>query len=828
MGLFDRISKIAEAFVDGVADLGGAPVGIAGAVGALARVAPYGLAKDLALMPWTDDKDMDSFLEVAKRHTIGVAAEVGRNLFSADLGVGSVIKALPDQVLRKPANKVFETLETGYREGVAEPLSTAVQMNPLVALHTGKVGGGWDRIFDADEWRAAYQRAQTQSVGQSFAFRSLTVDPNDEQQRAEAEESPLFTPLSATVDGAVRLFSDPTIAAAKVASVARTRFVTKPLGEEPDFEKIVNSPRFYKFNAELEGKNASEIRDRFFPNDVNGAALSSLLADAGDPLARESVLRIAMGDRAQIKDLYATRADVAARLERLIDEQQAIRSVLDEDNFVKVNQRTSPALDPTDDDYGAMAAWDEMPSEIERTEAEIRALYDEVDRNARAESVIGAIRNEPRATYTGKLRTNITRSHFYQESRWATPVRMTFNMQPPRLLNLHDPAGDAGFTEWLRKSGMDKEAQDAWRIRYMAVGTPEGRSAVVLESENYLINTLAESAGLTRGELDRVLKEVNRGRDGANKMLQSRAYDGEGRSRLKYKDDATGEYHESPLLVSQTDNVLPLPDIEKARKVLDEIAHYKNRHGRAQEVPADLLTKFNTVWKASVLLRFGWPIRVVTDEQLRIMAKVGVMAQLANAGTGTGNIVRNRAARREALRNRPRDLKTGALIPEGVALEGVAKQRIGFGTTTIRGYEIPKVFGTDPNAPNAAVNLTRPSPRSSAWSLTPSRTPCRSTATRPRATVRSRRPRTLLSTGRLGSPRSTTRSATIPWPASSSRAARMRRPSRGCVVLPAASTPAGCPPVRVIPRTGPGGCWIRSSPTRWATPASCRRHCSAE
>lgn len=42
----------------------------------------------------------------------------------------------------------------------------------------------------------------------------------------------------------------------------------------------------------------------------------------------------------------------------------------------------------------------------------------------------------------------------------------------------------------------------------------------------------------------------------------------------------------------------------------------------------EMLEKFNRIWKPLQLLRLGWPIRVITDENLRIMATLGAMTHL--------------------------------------------------------------------------------------------------------------------------------------------------------------------------------------------------------
>lgn len=695
MGMLDRLGKIVSGFGGAIAS-------------------PFGLAKDLLVDTWGDD-EYEGFFGTLKGASTDRAGQAISNLFGPKEGIGAAIGGLPRKQVREPAKKVFEALEWAYREGVSEPTSTIGFVSNQTSL-TGSGGGDITDLFNTGVWKAGYRNAQSMSPGQVAAGDLLRADLSDPEDVKRAKESPLFTPISGSLDTAMRLFASPDVVIGKAAGAARIATLVKPIKPGADLERIMGTKRVQKFNEALEGKDASQIRDQFFPNDVNGAALSSLLADAKDSKVRESVLLLAMGDRKQLLNLRTEQVEIAARMERLTDEQGLLRS-LQEDNFATVNLTgKKPATNGIEDvpkgagdefeDPAAAGAW--LDNELDRTTEEIEALYDTSERLARAEQVFGQVRAQPRARVMDERRVAVTRSHFYQKSTLATPVRMVFDMRPPRFVDLNDPAGDGRVTQWLRQSGYEKTEQDVWRSRYMAVSSPEGRGQIVTQMEDDAIRRLADEKGLSPDDLGKVMSKINQNRATAQQVMKGRVYDGEGRSRLQFKDDATGELHDYPLLASQTANVLPLADIGAARKAITEIGEIKKRFPGA-DLTEDALEKFTRYWKPSVLLRVGWPIRVVTDEQMRIIGKIGAISVMMNAGRGLANVTNNQIARASAVASRGVD-DNGVRISAKEAAKNAEQTRIGFGTEKVGDYEIDSLFGTDPNAPTAAFNLTASKP----------------------------------------------------------------------------------------------------------------------
>lgn len=98
--------------------------------------------------------------------------------------------------------------------------------------------------------------------------------------------------------------------------------------------------------------------------------------------------------------------------------------------------------------------------------------------------------------------------------------------------------------------------------------------------------------------------------------------------------------------------------------------------GTGHDVFSDGMDIFNQMWKFSVLMRLGYPARVVADDQLRIIAKLGAMTELTNLKEGVKNFVWNRRH-------------------YGKFSAGEDAMRIGNGTIKIGDLEAPAAFAGD-------------------------------------------------------------------------------------------------------------------------------------
>mgnify|MGYP000403814072 CR=1 FL=1 len=674
MGWTDRLGKVLTGF-------GGA------------MQAPLGLVKDFSTAWNKDDPEFDGFWNVLIGRTAERFGQGTSNLFGPDEGYGALIGGIPKPI-REGVNKTFEGLEWTYREGISEPIQTLQYVNQETDVLSGNPGA----LFDGDVWSRGYELANRGdgSPGRNVAFGTFGADLDDDKARARAEDTTGFGTLSALVDGALRLGADPTVIGAKAAGAARTAAIVKPLKPGTDLDKVMGSNRLVKVKREMSGKSAAEIRDRFFPDTTHGDALSTALAEVDD-VGKDRILRLAMGDRTQLTKLWDERADIAGRVERLMGEQDDLLSSLDPGNFSKVNGLRKKAKPPgglsreEDDAFaGGMAALDD---ELARTERELDVLYRDEAMTFRDEQIVGALKAQPRAGLAAKKRSEITRSAFYQDSLYAAPLRKVFNVRPERFIRVEEPDGDMNVARFLKKTGWAQESQDEWRGRYMQQPDAESRARVLVEMQDAVVDDLAKSAGLTPEEVGNVLREISGGREQAGAVLSKRMFDGEGRSKISYKDDATSLTHEVPLLAPQSANIVPLPDLDEARRAFTRIGELR-RNNPVARIPEEMLDFTYRVWRPAMLLRVGWTVRSITDGQLRVMAKVGAASQLRYLKPGMDNMVANRRAQTLA------SIESGGTRAQRRQAAAEAEQsNIGFGSMQVRGYDVEKSFGLDPKNP---------------------------------------------------------------------------------------------------------------------------------
>lgn len=569
--------------------------------------APVGLVKDLATAPFTDD-EVDGFVNTIYRSTVNRGGQLLTNAMGPEEGIGAALGGLPEGV-RQPArnvvNPILQGAETVYREGISEPITAAITAGSLA---DAPGGGGIGGLFDPENWREGYRIAQDRSPGQALAFAALTKDVTDDAEVARAAGTDRFDVISGTADAILRFRADPTVVVGKLAKAGRTKYVTRPINGAEDINRAMGSGRIERFREAAMNRPAAEIRDQFFPDHQFGASIATALADAGDDAVLfDDTLRSLMGDRDAIEAVRAKRASLAGQIERLTSDRERLAAYGDDTLFAD-------------------------PERTAKVTAELDELYPQDERLARLDRATETLREVPRVSLTGQARVAVTRSAFYQKSPLAAPLRVTFNMTPRHLVNLHDQTGDVQVTRMLRKSELDQATQDALRGEYMAALDPPARQQVLLKAEAAAVRSIAERAGMTVDEIEAALGEAGRQRGRAAAVLQSRVYDGEGRSRIRFEDSEGWHDVHLPLSATQEANFLPLVNLDDVRKAAEPISAFRARFGAVTPIPGELTAMFYKAWRPATLLRGGWPIRVVSDEQLRIIAKLGAVTQVKELG----------------------------------------------------------------------------------------------------------------------------------------------------------------------------------------------------
>lgn len=713
MGIMDRIGKIAS--------------GVGGAL-----QAPVGLVYDLARAPFVDDDELDGFVNVLYGRTTARGGQLFGNLLGPQEGVGAAIGALPGAV-RRPIRTVTDPalggLEWAGREIIREPLTAAVTATSLL-----QAGQGLDL-------GRAYQIAQTRSLGQAIALAVLTEDITDEAEIAEAVGTDWYQAISGTFDAASRLFLEPDaligggITAARRAGTASR--ATQALAQIPgaaslvergifgrtiqtakDVEAALVHPALRRINdrideiksetgaiavevdlttdvaadATLRAREtgvdaaAARIRDLAFHDHRDGAIISRVLAEADDLDLAWGAL---MGHRPSVERMWAEKADVMGRISRLQGDQARIAQM----------ERQVGTLGP-----------DQLPRElpdeiraIERAQAdaELNALYDTEATIAHHEQAIAMVRELPRISATSERRANFTRGAFYQSNPLAKPLRLAVNMRPRNLVDLHDASGDVQVVRLLRKSGIAVEEQDALRGAYMAAADPTARNAALARIESRTIRALAEKHNITDPEtITQLIDRASKGRAATmGKLMQSRRYDGQGRAYIWERDPDTGVEHKIylPLSATQEINHFILPDLDAIDKVFARHGDEISRPGAALEAAGEAMEAFQRLWKPSVLIRVGWPIRVVGEEQLRIMSQIGALltaGRTINAAARYGkdtvaDLVSNAT---QAARHVP---KSDRMFRGFTQEQKQATRGLRLGTMNIRGNEIESAFGTN-------------------------------------------------------------------------------------------------------------------------------------
>jgi hypothetical protein len=198
------------------------------------------------------------------------------------------------------------------------------------------------------------------------------------------------------------------------------------------------------------------------------------------------------------------------------------------------------------------------------------------------------------------------------------------------MYNLHDQSADVQVSRMLKQAGVDLDTHDVLRGEFLAAPDEMARQRVILRAEDIAVRTIAKRAGMSTDDIERVLSEANTQRGRADQVMASRKYDAAGRSFREFlDDDGTLQRLYLPVFETQQVNFMPVVDLDRVKMAADKIGQFRLRHPTT-DIPGEFAEGFWRLWKPSVLLRVGWPIRVVGDEQLRIMAKIGVLTQVKN------------------------------------------------------------------------------------------------------------------------------------------------------------------------------------------------------
>lgn len=254
-------------------------------------------------------------------------------------------------------------------------------------------------------------------------------------------------------------------------------------------------------------------------------------------------------------------------------------------------------------------------------------------------------------------------------------------MAPQGYVHLHDPASGGTVDAMLRsQKDFPDELRSELVSKYLNATEEGAKVAAINQAEAHLFGHIAKKYGMDREDAAKLVNQYQMARMGwrdrtkmyagiGNEQSYSAAPGTNGLTADSYIDEH-GIVNRVPLLSTHLANSVPVLNGQLVEHVMKrnvnklqalkgwgeraETAFGRTVAGSAGKADAlrwgadelvhDGLNLFNRLWKFSVLFRLGYPIRNVTDEQLRIWAKLdsGVGQLYSEAAWNTTRNIGNR------------------------------------------------------------------------------------------------------------------------------------------------------------------------------------------
>jgi hypothetical protein len=290
--------------------------------------------------------------------------------------------------------------------------------------------------------------------------------------------------------------------------------------------------------------------------------------------------------------------------------------------------------------------------------------------------------------------------HYY--NTYNTPVRILattasrtagaashlfVDKRPGAYLDVNDPQGWQNLDYMLRRvKGFSPDHRNTLVGQYMGATSEGAKLQIANEAEKRAIQHIAERNGLSPEDIDPIINQFMSQRQAAKAVLKDKAYSGtldDAGRRIDFVDEENIPTSILPLLKTQLADKLPLANIDTIEQA---IARHKwsiramNRFTsprtfsaddvnpglmgkafKAKDIATDASDVLSSWWKTGALLRLGYTIKMLSDDELAYMAKLGAMAQLHNAAAGGKNFIINRARNLQA---NARAVKSGDLKSE--------------------------------------------------------------------------------------------------------------------------------------------------------------------
>lgn len=654
---------------------------------------------DIAVAPGLDKADLFS-LAMAVKRGVGAAQDVAEDTLGQ---VDNVLQYAPGYRLQKRGvegvgDKVLPALDKAWDQGT-RPFSTA----NLQLRHVAE--GDFGSYVDPSTWKESWDASEKITLGQSavaggilsllavpgarmadehlsprerealydvFPWLRPGFDITDTKQRNEAFRDNMIGKFgSGAQDMVARWWFDPAnvatvgaVRAVRLNQIKKGRLITS---DNVDTALASSHTERALDWIEAEKAKGGDVAARLHDHpelrkNSHGAWVATALADAKDRDQARDVLGMLYGSNASYERLVQSNQALADRITLAQLESMGL------DNFRTVGD----PLAVTDEFVAA-----NVPERLAAVQRQLDEMVTEEALNARSIEVAGLFQGERALDFGAREDAFIhqVRNDVFQKgsgNRILRFVRPAVAMAPHKMVNVNRPNSSLQVERFLRQTRAPIEQQDELLEQYMRAVTPAERAMLLNDIENKAVAyALRDFDDVTREE---VLKAAQHGRNAASQALAGaeRRYAGNLEYSLVKVQDGNEVIH-YPLMVSQTQDVVPMVDIKQLNRLADRysssIKLMRQIHpGRPLiDFLPDLADRFYRVWKPATLLRPAWPIRVVGDEQLRIIGKLQGMQHRSWMKLGAAEMDHVQGARQT-----PRELRK---VGKGFRLEEVPRRR---------------------------------------------------------------------------------------------------------------------------------------------------------
>ncbi len=460
---------------------------------------------------------------------------------------------------------------------------------------------------------------------------------------------------------------------------------------------------------------------------ANGGLLATMLAQAS-PQERGLIMRIAWGDGNAYKILDARRPALAYNLAGAYN---ARKWLIQTYAATRRAGLMNPAMRATF--KGRISAAQRLVKDLEYRERWLDDLIG-VDGTDKA-GLLGSLDKMPKRGYgtiaekSAEARAAITHQtqrtglremvHFYDA--FSTPVRLItaplgrlnyfLQDRPTGWLDTNDPQGWRELERTLQQAkGISDVTRNYYVASYMRATSESEKLAIAKDAEEQIIRSTARRYGIpdddAHGVLNTAVRDFFWQRDKMRATITNRAYSGamnDKNRRVDFIDDTDVPTAVHPLVATQLANKIPLLDPTAVDRAFARSQNVlRGSAGKWLRDPAvNIGDIFSAWWKVTSLLRLGYMVRVLGDDELAYLAKLGAMTAVRPYGRGMTNFVMNRVARQQVrLRNASQHLDEMSRYWSGRAggLADEALRAVGYYTPfDVAAKQVARVAGGMPS-----------------------------------------------------------------------------------------------------------------------------------